>query len=178
MPANVPARPKDELDTKRTFTLAKCPMCKKAGGRKCFGCGLSGRRITQRESRRRRPAVGVAPRVLASLTCLFFAALAGEKEELGPRLAKGKKKAEAGEPDKAAAADEKVDGEKAVDEALKPGLMFRCSKLVSGLRSRSDDADSRGSLCVLRMLTRHRRLQVQAHRPLRLPRERRARVDL
>ncbi|GAA5841516.1 hypothetical protein JCM9279_000677 [Rhodotorula babjevae] len=76
-PVDIPVRFKSELNTSRTFTLAKCPMCKKAGGRKCFVCALSGRRITARE-----------------------------KEDFAPRFG----------------------GVDEVEKALKPGLMFRCSK--------------------------------------------------
>lgn len=51
-PKNVPQRPKHELDPERTFVLPKCPMCKKQGGRKCFVCGVSGKRVTERASNR------------------------------------------------------------------------------------------------------------------------------
>ncbi|GAA5979555.1 hypothetical protein JCM10908_002967 [Rhodotorula pacifica] len=43
------ARPKLELKPEKTFTISKCPFCKKVGGRRCFVCGLSGKRITQGE---------------------------------------------------------------------------------------------------------------------------------
>ncbi|GAA6000598.1 hypothetical protein JCM10207_004569 [Rhodosporidiobolus poonsookiae] len=46
---DVPKRHKIELDADRTFSLAKCPACKKQGGRRCFVCGISGRRVTERE---------------------------------------------------------------------------------------------------------------------------------
>ncbi|GAA5949876.1 hypothetical protein JCM10213_005794 [Rhodosporidiobolus nylandii] len=47
--ADLPKREKHELDTARAFVLSKCPACKKQGGRRCFVCGISGRRVTERE---------------------------------------------------------------------------------------------------------------------------------
>ncbi|GAA6047763.1 hypothetical protein JCM3770_001766 [Rhodotorula araucariae] len=95
-PANVPPRPKHELDPERIFALPKCPPCKNAGGRKCFVCGLSGRRITPRE-----------------------------KEELGARLVARKAAEQEGVVE--TEQDEYTEAKKDKD-ALKPGLMFRCSK--------------------------------------------------
>ncbi|GAA5876848.1 hypothetical protein JCM3774_000791 [Rhodotorula dairenensis] len=43
------ARVKLELKPEETFTMTKCPFCKKVGGRRCFVCGLSGKRVTQGE---------------------------------------------------------------------------------------------------------------------------------
>ncbi|KPV76938.1 uncharacterized protein RHOBADRAFT_51918 [Rhodotorula graminis WP1] len=76
-PLAAPVRAKREFNTSRVLTIAKCPMCKKAGGRKCFVCALSGRRVTARE-----------------------------KEEFSAQL----------------------DGVDEVEKALKPGVMFRCTK--------------------------------------------------
>lgn len=45
-----PPREKVELDSRRTFTMAKCWSCKKAGGRRCFVCGISGRKIEKGQS--------------------------------------------------------------------------------------------------------------------------------
>lgn len=40
----LPPRIKVEDDMHRSFTIPKCWACKKAGGRRCFGCGISGRK--------------------------------------------------------------------------------------------------------------------------------------
>ncbi|GAA6035092.1 hypothetical protein JCM8097_002180 [Rhodosporidiobolus ruineniae] len=47
--SNLPPREKIELDVNRTFSLPKCPACKKQGGRKCLVCGISGKKVTERE---------------------------------------------------------------------------------------------------------------------------------
>ncbi|GAA5951446.1 hypothetical protein JCM21900_004412 [Sporobolomyces salmonicolor] len=47
--AMIPRREKDELDPEKTFSIGKCPACAKRGGRKCFVCGVNGRKITKRE---------------------------------------------------------------------------------------------------------------------------------
>ncbi|GAA5857411.1 hypothetical protein JCM8547_002265 [Rhodosporidiobolus lusitaniae] len=105
---NFPKREKYELDVERTFALPKCPACKNQGGRRCYECGLSGRRVTEREV-----------------------------EELGPRyVAKSDKEgspslAGRDELEKTESGDAKKDGEdkdKDVASLIAPGLMFRCSK--------------------------------------------------
>lgn len=45
MPIPVPKRDKIELDMNRTFVVPKCWGCKKAGGRRCYECGVSGRKM-------------------------------------------------------------------------------------------------------------------------------------
>ncbi|GAA5998174.1 uncharacterized protein JCM10292_002374 [Rhodotorula paludigena] len=92
-PKNVPPRPKHELDPERTFLLPKCPMCKKQGGRKCFVCGVSGKRVTERE-----------------------------QAELGARVVADKAEQDAKDGDK-----DEVD-RPAANQAILPGLMFRCSR--------------------------------------------------
>ncbi|GAA5891901.1 hypothetical protein JCM5296_003266 [Sporobolomyces johnsonii] len=48
-PAVIPPREKDELDPEKTFSIGKCPACAKRGGRKCFVCGVNGRKVSERE---------------------------------------------------------------------------------------------------------------------------------
>lgn len=45
-----PPRIKVEYDSRKTFTLNKCWSCRKVGGRRCFVCGISGRKVESCES--------------------------------------------------------------------------------------------------------------------------------
>ncbi|KAK4703254.1 hypothetical protein P7C70_g2963, partial [Phenoliferia sp. Uapishka_3] len=43
---DLPKREKIELDIETSFIIPKCTYCKRVGGRRCFVCGVSGRKIT------------------------------------------------------------------------------------------------------------------------------------
>lgn len=41
----IPKRVRKEMDIRQTLVVPKCGWCKRAGGRLCFVCGVSGRKV-------------------------------------------------------------------------------------------------------------------------------------
>ncbi|GAA5831036.1 hypothetical protein JCM11251_005118 [Rhodosporidiobolus azoricus] len=99
----IPKREKDELDIKLTFELRKCPLCKKQGGRQCFVCGVSGKRVTQRELDEYGAGVSTSVDKTGDIVMATTRGDEVEKEETKEK-------------------------EEAPESRVEPGLMFRCTR--------------------------------------------------
>ncbi|GAA5884888.1 hypothetical protein JCM6882_007139 [Rhodosporidiobolus microsporus] len=99
----LPKREKEELDPELTFELKKCPSCKKQGGRRCFVCAVSGKKVAQREL----DEYGSEPSTSKT-----------QEEDAAMAPAEGAEPVDAEEKKKEEESENKVE----------PGLMFRCGK--------------------------------------------------